>query len=339
MLTIRSFNNNDPPTVLKIWNEKAKSIAEMYFGLTIEILEEQLFGSILFDPKSFFLAFDDEKPLGFLHATISHNLNELPANNHIGLIFPPVISPSVSNQELVIQALIKEAEKYFLNNNATCLFVVNGAPDGFPFYDILYGQSNPNGILADKSPLLTIFLSMQYKLLQEIKRFELKLEDYVMPVSEKIHSIYQNYVVHRIPVWSTDNFWDAFCYRNFFSTEWNVFPKNAYSGCPIAGAVLHEMMSQRSVAFFKNNLSFKRFIQPQRFLLSNIAVENNLLRHGIGSFLFSTIVRDILENNSSSTIIESVTSQDNERMIAFLLRHSFKEILSFHLLWKTITPS
>lgn len=325
MTVIRSFRNADPAQLLALWNLKAREKPTLYMAAQMDIFESQIFGNSLFDPKGLFLATKGKSLLGFVHASFGPDAQGKAPDHAEGVIYPPVIHPSRANDTGLIRDLILAAENYLLGQGANHWFA-GGLGQISPFYTGLYGRSNPHGIFESEPESLAAFEKLDYQLFRRTTRMRLDVTSYRPRVSDSLLSTHRQFVSRRNLVWTPQNWWDANIYRNFLSYEWNVFPRDEHNGIaePIAGAVVHQM------------LTTAHLLQNQFCMLSYIGVVYELLRRGIASVLFASLINDLQYESYIPLTMETMVFDEDHRLRDFLTTQGFLPLDSCQALCKII---
>ena len=310
MIKISSFTNADPGFVKELWNEKSKSDPSRYYRVDSDILEEQIFGNVLFDRNALLFAFDENHhPLGFIHASFLPNQDWDGPSKNFGVIFPPIVRPMLDNQEEIYRKLILAEEEYLKKNGVT-LWFAGGCEKLPPFYIGLYGNGITLGLMEKDQILNDAFQKLGYQRHMRFRSFQLDSNEYIAPITVHSREASQNYVIRINQPPIARNWWEANLYRNFETFEWNVFSRSDSKAPPIAGALVHQI----------HDLSGSDYC-----ILSDIGVAENCLRSGIGSFLFSTVVHDLIHILRQRIIFHTTIVDKNERLASFLKRHQFTE--------------
>ncbi len=323
MLQIRPFCNIDPLQAAIIWNEKTKKYPNIYCPVTSDLLSAHVFGNVLFDREGFFIAFDNGRPIGFIHAYFppSHSWDEY--DTFHGIIFPPIIISSLSQDEHihVAEELIKLAEKY-LKDHGSKLFFAGGCSLLPAFYSGLYGRDIAYGLLEEQNSQLAPFVNLGYRVDKKFRRFQLYTNEYTAPSTMRIREARRAYKVLENRPSKARNWWYDNVFRNFRTMEWNVFPikETNTSENTVAGTVLQIMET-----FFSNPI----------VIIAELGVDECYDRQGIGSILLSDVIFELKKTYyQKPPIISMTTPEGDERMTAFLHKHQFLEVAPLHTLVK-----
>lgn len=149
MIHFRRFTNFDPPRIAMIWNEGLAGRGAAQLRL-VAGLERYYLSKLYFDPAGLILAFDDQTPVGFVHAGFGPNAagNEIDPTQ--GIICGLVVRPQYRRQGFGSE-LIKRAETY-LNDRGTTKILAGPHWPFNPFFLGLYGGSDaPGYLLSDET--------------------------------------------------------------------------------------------------------------------------------------------------------------------------------------------
>lgn len=159
MVEFRTFHNCDPPEILKLWHasELGPSAAE---GFPTEILELFVFSQPFFDRKSFFVAAEADRVVGFSHASFAPNATETALDLNQGIISALVIHPEHRRRGIGRQ-LIEQAHVYLKSRGATTV-VAGAGLDRNGFYNGVYGGLQASGYSVTAAPWSEFFAALGY---------------------------------------------------------------------------------------------------------------------------------------------------------------------------------
>lgn len=319
MLTLRPFCNADCHQILRLWEKKSREFPDFFVPMAMETLESQILGNVLFDPAGLILAFEGTDAVGFLHASFSPDPNGDGPSTTSGILFSPILDPAAPNRAEVAAELIAAGEQYLLSREARRWYV-GGYANASPFYTGLYGRCNPEGILASDELIIATLNNTGYRPLGRSRLFRLNLSDYRPTINQKMHEAHRRCTVRKMPNPTAPNWWEANIYRNFLSSEWNVFLRDDRSPFPepVAGALFHRMQKSLYTPRTEDD-------DIVHLILSYIGVAENELRNGIASLLFSVVVGDILSEEFLPVAVDTIVPEEDERLAAFLQKQGFAE--------------
>ncbi|MBQ1454982.1 MAG: hypothetical protein IIZ25_03940 [Thermoguttaceae bacterium] len=286
------------------------------------MFEQHILDNVLFDREGFLLLFEDDLPVGFIHASFPPNEDWDDRRFDIGILYPPVV-PVFPRLQEALDLLVTAAERYLLSRGAARWFV-GGMANASPFYNGLYGPCSAEGVLQRDKAVVELFRRRGYKECLSSGLYRIWLDHYLSPVKPRIREVQRKFLFQRMSHWTPVNWWDANCGRKFNVIEWNVFDRQtgAVAGRPIAGAVIHRMSTDINDSD----------LNAVPLTLSFIGVDNSYLRQGIGTFLFMRLSDDCLAREVLPIEIHSLVSEDNQRLSNFLLKQGFKEVSENRLL-------
>lgn len=153
MIHYRPFRNTDPPLIAAMWNECLTGRGA-YALKIVTALERSVFGKPYFDPKGMILAFDDQTPLGFIHAGFGPNNNQSDVDRRLGVISLMAVRPSFRHRG-VGREMLRMCETYLRSQGAERILAGPARPNN-PFYFGLYGGADAPGVLIS-DPLMGKF--------------------------------------------------------------------------------------------------------------------------------------------------------------------------------------
>ena len=92
MLRYRTFRNTDPPLLCAIWRSR-----DGYPGLSqpvsVELFEQLVFSKLHFDYEGLVLALEDERPVGFAHASFEPDEQRAAMSTKTGVVCAICVRP------------------------------------------------------------------------------------------------------------------------------------------------------------------------------------------------------------------------------------------------------
>jgi ribosomal protein S18 acetylase RimI-like enzyme len=146
MISFRPFLNTDPPLLVEIWRDQ-KRFPCMASSITVGNLEDLLFGKPYFEAAGLILAFENDRPVGFVHAGFGETIDGNDLERTAGVISMIRVVPECSQDE-VIQGLMDRAIKYLRERGSQQVNFGSRFPNS-PFYLGLYGGSRIPGIVNE----------------------------------------------------------------------------------------------------------------------------------------------------------------------------------------------
>lgn len=154
-ITYRSFRNDDPPRILRLWRqcELGRGAAQ---PTSTDAFETINYAQTYFDPQGLILAECDREPVGFVHAGFGFNAERSAIDPQVGVICVVMVQPDFRRRGIG-RELIQRAEAYLRERGAVSI-AAGESRSSDPFYFGLYGGSRPSGFL-DSDPLAAPFLT------------------------------------------------------------------------------------------------------------------------------------------------------------------------------------
>ena len=150
MTRFRTFRNNDPPALAKLWN---RTVAESVNArpLRVHELDSHALGTINFEPAGLIIAEKDGRIAGYVHAGFGPDLpvestRPFQLSHELGSICLFVVEPELDDPELC-RGLIFAAERYLVERGAKVIYAGGLFPLN-PFYWGIHGGSEGSGVLA-----------------------------------------------------------------------------------------------------------------------------------------------------------------------------------------------
>jgi ribosomal protein S18 acetylase RimI-like enzyme len=146
----RSFRNDDPPSLVRLWNRAVPSSGAVR-PLRVHELDTHALGTVNFDLAGLIIAERDERIVAFVHAGFGP---DLPVNSaspfelcrEMGTIAMLAVEPGLDDRGLVT-GLIDAAQDYLRSRGAKVIYAGGLFPIN-PFYWGLYGGSEGVGVLC-----------------------------------------------------------------------------------------------------------------------------------------------------------------------------------------------
>ncbi|MCL2710048.1 MAG: hypothetical protein FWE95_04120 [Planctomycetaceae bacterium] len=225
MLTIRSFRNEDPPRLLELW-QKTQSRRDGFSPLhspSHNQLQAQILGQPMLDNRSIMLAFDDDTPVGYVHATLAPASDGHSFDLTTGQICFLCVDPKYPDASDAATALIQAGEDYLSGLGAQTIYGGSPSPSA-PFYTGFYGGGEAMGILHADQTIIDAFLSADYSVHQKTSWFHFDLRHFSPEITPESAANYGILAIeiHEIPesktwwegcIQSTGMWFDAMVYQ------------------------------------------------------------------------------------------------------------------------------
>jgi ribosomal protein S18 acetylase RimI-like enzyme len=150
----RTFRNDDPPGLVKVWNEAFTGRGAVPLP-TPSALEEYVFAKPYFDRAGLIVALDDREPAGFAHAGFGPNAEGSALSTSVGVVCALGVRPAYHRRGIGTE-LLRRCEAYLAGRGAATIYA-GPMPPNDPFYLGLYGGSESAGFL-ESDPAADPFL-------------------------------------------------------------------------------------------------------------------------------------------------------------------------------------
>ncbi|MCL2745182.1 MAG: GNAT family N-acetyltransferase [Planctomycetaceae bacterium] len=220
MLSTRSFRNEDLLTLLALWRKSQwRSINAGLVSLSANTLQLHPLGVPFCDPRSIILAFDDNKPVGYVHTSLSPNSDGSGFDPLSGQICFMAVNPEYSDTRAVARLLLNEGEKYLLGLNVKKIF---GASPRccVPFYVGFYGDSEPVAFFDSEPHIIAAFQESDYHVSMKTYRYRLDLENYQPPITATTVGWRPKLTIGYDNEPESKTWLEACCFANDENNEW-----------------------------------------------------------------------------------------------------------------------
>ncbi len=130
MLRFRTFRNSDPPAVVRLWRSR-NGQPGLQQPVSVDLLEQLVFGKLYFDYSGMVLAFEDDRPVGFAHAGFGPNDANSGIATERGVVCLVLLHRDESRAE-VATGLLEHCEAYLRARGTQVVFGGELSPIG-PF--------------------------------------------------------------------------------------------------------------------------------------------------------------------------------------------------------------
>ncbi len=178
MISYRTFRNGDPPALVDIWN-RCPATRGVAARVTLPVFDQLVLAKPYFDRAGLIVAFDEQLPVGFVHAGFGPNEDRTDLDRRRGVVSMLMVTEH-SASEQVARELLDRAEQY-LNATADEIFAI-GVGEICPFYLGLYGGCGLPGVLQSDAERQKMFRSAGYEEIDCVKVFQRRLTGFRPPV-------------------------------------------------------------------------------------------------------------------------------------------------------------
>lgn len=307
MLRFRTFQNSDPPAITALWRSRQ---GEPGFSqpVSVDLLEQLVFGKPYFDPAGLILALDDQRPIGLVHAGFGPAPQRDRVSTETGVTCLVLSLPEQPYPELA-QELLRQSEAYLCGRGAKVLYGGGLAPLA-PFYLGLYDGSELPGVLDNDPVAGGLYPACGYEPVTQTVQFERDLSDYRPPVDRQQRELRRRLIVEvRMDPPSRD-WWEACTLGDYDLTRFELLPRG--SGTPLASVTVRTMQSSGPVGFVRSAG------------LLDLCVDPAQRRQGLGTFLVHETMRSLAALGVTS--VQTQTTRDAAAALGMLQKCDFHEI-------------
>ena len=210
MLTIRSFRNEDPPRLLELWRKTQSRPPDVAppLSLSISQLQMQMLGLPMQDRQSIMLAFDGDRPVGYVHTTFAPAPDGRSFDPTIGQICFLCVDPEYSDAFGAAAVLLRSGENYLSERGAQKIFGGSPSPSA-PFYTGFYSGGEAVGILHADKMIVDAFHEANYHVHQKTTWFCLDLRHYSSTVTAEVVGYYDEFQVEIYEVPTARTWWEG----------------------------------------------------------------------------------------------------------------------------------
>jgi len=307
MLRYRTFRNADPPLLCSIWRSRAGQCGFRQ-PVTVALLEQLVFGKLLFDYEGLILALDDGRPVGFAHASFGPDERQTAISRAAGVICVVCVRPDCAEAE-VAAGLVERCEAYLRPRGAEVAYG-GGVWPQCPFYLGLYGGCDLAGVL-DSDPVAG--LAFQARGFQEECRTAILrrgLSDFRLTPDRQQVQFRRRTMVQVIVDPPSRSWWEACTASDFDQTRFELLPRGG--GTPLAHAVI------RVVDWADGSFS------GRVAGVIELEVEPQHRRQGLATFLLAEAFRILAGQGVAA--VEAQTAEGNAAGVALLAKLGFRTI-------------
>jgi ribosomal protein S18 acetylase RimI-like enzyme len=230
MFHFRSFRNTDPPVVTSIWRSRSgqQGLAQ---PVSVDLLEQLVFGKQHFDYPGMILAWDDREPIGFAHAGFGPNDQRTWVSSDRGVISLLLVRPDYAQSEAPAE-LLARAERYLRDRGAKEIFG-GGFRPYCPFYLGLYGGSELPGVLKSDEVSLTLYPASGYQEYQQTRVIQRDLSGFRPLVDREQMQLRRAMALETVIDASGRDWWEASTVGDFDLTRFDLRPRGSQTllGC------------------------------------------------------------------------------------------------------------
>lgn len=307
MLRYRSFRNTDPPAIAAIWRSRAHERGLLQ-PITVDVLEQFVFGRLIFDYSGLVLAFDEEKPIGFAHATFGPNESRTGISSKTGVVSVLLVHPEYEATE-VPGELLARCEAYLRERGAETIDAGAMRPKS-AFYVGLYGGADLPGILDSDTVCRQVLSSRGYQEQGRTLIFRQDLCSCRPPVDRQQMQHRRRMLVQVIMDLPAQDWWEACTLGDFDRVRFELVPRGG--GPAIAQATFRTMQWSDG------------FVACPAVGVLDLYVEPAQRRQGVATFLLGEAFRALAAQGILD--VEAHAAEDNPAGLGLLRKLGFQEV-------------
>jgi ribosomal protein S18 acetylase RimI-like enzyme len=307
----RTYRNDDPPGLVKVWNEAFPGRGAVPLP-TASALEEYVFAKPYFDRAGLILALDDGEHVGFAHAGFGPTPDESALSTATGVVCALGVRRSHRRRGIGTE-LLRRSEAYLAGRGATTIFAGPMRPNN-PFYLGLYGGSDLPGFLesdADAGPFL---LHHGYLCQDTCRVFHRRLEGAINAADPRFSAIRRRYELVAQPRRGIASWWQE-CVLGPIELL-DVLLREKVSGEVAARAAAWEMLG-----------FCQRWGAPAVGII-DFTVRAELRRQGLARFVLVHLLRHVQEQFFS--VVEVQANESNAAALALYRGLGFEQVDTGH---------
>lgn len=236
MLRYRTFRNTDPPALAEIWRSRAGE-AGFVQPASAELIEQLVLSRTYFDYDGLVLAWQDDRPVGFVHAGFGPDEGESRISTELGVTCMLIVRPECPGDE-VAAGLLERSEDYLRRRGAKVLYGGAIRPLN-PFYLGLYGGSELPGVLRSDPLLPRVYESHGYTEVDRTLIFHGDLRMFHPPVNRRQMQVRRRMTVHVTVDPPSRSWWEACTVGQFDLTRFELSPRGGSQS--VAHATVRDM--------------------------------------------------------------------------------------------------
>jgi ribosomal protein S18 acetylase RimI-like enzyme len=299
----RTFRNTDPPQLTQVWNEVFAGNGGVRLASN-SALEHFVFAKPYFDPAGLVVAEEDGQCLGFCHAGFGPDTAQTSLSTDTGIICQLGVRPARRRQGIG-RKLLEHGENYLRVRGASVI-IAGPHPPLCPFYQGLYGGSQPPGFLSSQPEADAFLAALGYRTDKEILIFRRRVSDPIRWSDPRQVSRLSQFEMRVTAGKNLGSWWRECVWAPLEPLEFLLCSK---AGDPVAGALAWDMGGHEGT--------------PAIVGIQDLEVKQELRRQGMGrlfvALLFRFLHEQYFEYAEMHTEQEQATGREFCRRLGFSL--------------------
>jgi ribosomal protein S18 acetylase RimI-like enzyme len=307
VIEYRAFRNDDPPHLVRIWNEAFPGRAA-YLLRSSAPLEAWVFSKPYFDQRGLIIASDDGFPVGFTHAGFGPNADESALDPSRGVTCILAVVPS-HRKHGVGAGLLQHSEEYLISHGARELFAGPMRPLN-PFYFGLYGGSDSPGFLTADIEAGPFFERAGYAVHRTCHVFHRKLDQPAPIIDSRFTGLRRRFDAQVLPRTKMGTWWEECLLGQLEPIELRLEERKTSE------------LAARATFWEMDGFSW-RWNYPAAGII-DVFVRPDLRRQGLGKYLLSQLLRHLQEQYFGLAEVQAI--EDNTSAIALFQSLGFEQV-------------
>jgi ribosomal protein S18 acetylase RimI-like enzyme len=303
----RTFRNDDPPGLVKVWNEAFTGRGAVALP-TASALEEYVFAKPYFDPEGLIVALDDEEHVGFAHAGFGPREDQSGLSLSDGVVCALGVRPSRRRRGIGAE-LLRRCETYLRGRGATAIYA-GAMPPLNPFYLGLHGGSDSAGFLASDADAEPFLQRHGYVRHAASLVFQRRVDTAINMSDSRFAAVRRRFELVAQPHRGAGSWWRESVLGPIEALD--VLLRDRASGEVVGRAAAWEMLG-----------FCQRWGAPAVGLLE-IEVRPNLRRQGLARFMLVHLLRHVQEQFFA--LVEVQVSDRNEAALRLVRSTGFEQV-------------
>ena len=317
MLRFRTFRNTDPPLLAAIWRSRAGQ-SGLLQPVSVDLLEQLVFGKLHFDYAGLILALDGERPVGFAHASFGPDERQTWISTQTGVICLVCVRPDCAESE-VAAGLLERCEAYLGSRGAKVVFGGAIRPRS-PFYLGLYGGCDLPGVLDCDLVARSGFQARGFREVDLRVIFRRHLSGFRPPADRQQVQFRRRMMVQVIMDPPARSWWEACTTGDFELTRFELVPRGG--GSIMAHAVVRAMDLADGSPTGRAAGVIELQVEPQH------------RRQGLATFLLAEALRVLASQGVA--VIEAQIAESDAPAAALYEKLGFQPIGRGTVYWKEL---
>jgi ribosomal protein S18 acetylase RimI-like enzyme len=307
LIHYRPFCNTDPPLLAELWRSCADR-RPLVQPLTAALFEQLVLNKPYFEREGLWLALENEKPQGFVHAGFGASEDESTLSTDLGVTSMLLVRPC-DDPAIVAAELLRRSEEYLRNRGAKVLYAGAVRPLN-PFYLGLYGGSELPGVLDSDLSMQRLLLTHGYREIDRTLVFHRTLANFRAPADRKQMQVRRRTQMAVVDEPPSKTWWEACTLGEFERVEFQLLDREL--GKEVASATLRAIEHTPTGA------------RVRASGLVDVHVDPAAQHEGLATFLVSEALKEL--HHKGVDLVEAQTMERNKPAIGLYQKLGFTRV-------------